>query len=134
MTAVEIDSVLRWSTQLNPLVADDKIPYATVLGDGADAFDVFTVTVGTGAELTADIDFGNCDLVSPTFHSIPRLLDADGNQLTFNDESASLDLGSERESFGFSFVAFLKWTNTSTEVQTFLSIVRFFGGSDTVFG
>lgn len=69
LTARNIDDPGLWSTQSNPLVADDTIPYATIAGEGSGEVDFFSVTVGAGETLTADIDFAQGALGGPGFDS-----------------------------------------------------------------
>ena len=75
-TALNIDSDLFWSTQPNPDIGDDSVPYTSILGTGAGGFDYFEVTVGDGETITVDIDYAGSVFGGPSFDSRVSLLDA----------------------------------------------------------
>ncbi len=122
-TAISIDTDARWATQSNPLVADDSAPYTTALGEGAAEFDVFSVTVGAGETLTAELDFGNGTLDRPAFDSELRLLDGFGTDLAQSDNARAAP-GGLGTIFGND--SYFTWENTTgSDLVVYLRVEQF---------
>jgi len=125
-TAIGIDATANWSTVTNPDVANSTLPYTSILGVGAGAFDVFAVTVGAGQTITLDIDYGGGSLGGPPFDSVVTLFGpASGNPQVAESDDAAIDQGS---SSGLdSFLSF----NAPTAGTYFIRVGQFSGGGTT---
>ncbi len=88
-TAKNIDSIGFWSTATNPDVTDDTIPYATITGTGANAFDYFSVTIGVNETITLDLDGATSATNPENFDSELRLFDSVGTELATNDDNGN---------------------------------------------
>ncbi len=87
-TATNIDNSAYWSRLANPDVGNTSVPYTTILGTGAGAFDYFAVTIGAGQTITLDIDYGQGSLGGAGFDSELRLFNSAFGQVATNDDSS----------------------------------------------
>ena len=105
----------------------DTVPYTTIVGQRSGAADFFSVTVGAGQRLSADIDFADGDLGGPSFDSMLALFDGSMNELASNDDG---DISQGRWGSSSGLDSFLTWTNLSnTAVTVFVQVDRFGGNN-----
>jgi len=103
-TALNIDTAANWSTDPTNDVTDPAVPYTTVVATGADAFDVYAVTVGAGQTITLDVDYGGGTFGGADIDSFVTLFgpDAGNPELASNDDGVIFfDRGSESSQDSF---------------------------------
>lgn len=93
-TAASIDSSSVWSTDENPFIGDDSVPYTTIYANADVGFaDYYSLTIGAGETITVDIDFGNNNPIGDSDDLLVEILDAMGNVLASDDDGPISDGG-----------------------------------------
>ncbi|MCB1492415.1 MAG: calcium-binding protein, partial [Rhodobiaceae bacterium] len=129
-TAIDINDETLWSTKANPDVGDTSVPYTSVLATGANELDYFKVTVGAGQTITVDLDYGFGPYGGPSFDSVVRLVDINGGELAYNDDSDITEggRGSSPITGTLSRDSYFTFTNTGgLALNYFIEVGRFNG-------
>ena len=129
-TAIDINDETLWSTKANPDVGDTSVPYTSVLATGANELDYFKVTVGAGQTVTVDLDYGFGPYGGPSFDSVVRLVDINGGELAYNDDSDITEggRGSSPITGTLSRDSYFTFTNTGgLALNYFIEVGRFNG-------
>lgn len=88
-TAIDIDLSISWSTDENPLFGDASIPHVTAYVEATSAQEEwYSLTLGAGATITIDIDYGGSPTIGVFTNTVVDLVDGGGNVLASNDNGS----------------------------------------------